>query len=57
MKIDGFFWAKAMRVLRNAIGVGYSGKSVKPKNPRRVEGGKKAAITRKANKAAQVTGA
>lgn len=46
-----------LRSCRSFFGYGYVGKTVKPKNPRRVEGGRKAAITRKANKAAQVTSA
>lgn len=36
---------------RAAFGYGLPGKTVKPKNPRRVEGGRKAALTRKANAA------
>lgn len=39
------------RRLRSYFGYGYSGKTVKPKNPNRVAGGKKAAETRRLNKA------
>lgn len=41
------------RSLLSRFGYGYAGKSVKVKNPRRVEGGRKAAITRKRNKEAR----
>lgn len=39
-----------MRRTLRAFGYGLPGKTVKPKNPRRVEGGKRAAETRRLNK-------
>lgn len=51
---DKYFWLMVARKLRQALsGHGSLGKTVKPKNPRRVEGGRKAAVTRKRNKEAQ----